>query len=323
MLQQSLFIIFLILFLIISSCRDNNSINGSLVDPTIAGDYTKIEGEQSGMLLKNKSPFFVSSNIIINSSDTLVIQKGIELFFNQETRLVVNGVLIVEGTKTEPVRLTAFDIDWEGIHIVSSSGTSTLDFCVFEFIYLPRAINENSGAIEITNSNVEIRNCYFKENYVQNGGGLAISNSSVIVVNSVFHKNTADNFGGAILSENSSNQIINNTFYKNVSYNFGGGIVIDNPVNEEIQNNIFFDNISYFNQGDPGIALLSGDTTNISEQYNFLAFGTMDPLFISTQDFHLQQISPCIDSGNPDEVFHDADGSRNDQGAYGGPGGDW
>ncbi len=78
-----------------------------------------------------------------------------------------------------------------------------------------------------------------------------------------------------------------------------------------------------FLTGDPRIAIISGDSSNIYEQYNFLALGTMDPLFISEVDFHLQQISPCIDSGNPLPEFNDQDGSRNDQGAYGGPNGDW
>jgi hypothetical protein len=48
-----------------------------------------------------------------------------------------------------------------------------------------------------------------------------------------------------------------------------------------------------------------------------------DPLFLGNSDFHLQPGSPCIDAGNPDPQYNDNDGSRNDMGAYGGPGGDW
>jgi hypothetical protein len=40
-------------------------------------------------------------------------------------------------------------------------------------------------------------------------------------------------------------------------------------------------------------------------------------------DFHPNPGSVCIDSGNPDVAFNDRDGSRNDIGAYGGPGGVW
>ncbi len=312
----------LLFFLLINfSCRDRNDF-GSGIDPTIGGIYTEIEGEQAGVLAKNKSPFFVSGNITVNTLDTLIIQRGVELFFKEKTSLNVNGVLIAEGTRIEPIRFTAFEYDWEGVHIINSAGNSSLIFCIFEYIYLPRQISAENGAVEIENTNVEIRNCYFQNNYVQNGGGLAITNSTVNVINNIFQNNTADVYGGAILTQNSSNQIINNTFYKNTCYNFGGGLVIADPVNEVIQNNIFFDNLSYYGV-DPQIAIVSGDSSNIYEQYNFLAFGTMDPLFISEDDLHLSELSPCINNGNPLPEFNDPDGSLNDQGAYGGPNGDW
>ncbi len=313
----------LFLFALISfSCRDRNDFTGNGIDPTIGGTYTEIVGEQSGVLAKNKSPFFVSGNITVNSSDTLFIQRGIELFFKEKTGLIVNGVLIAKGTRVEPIRFTAFEYDWEGIHIINPAGNSSLTFCIIEYIYLPRQTSAENGAIEIENANVEIGNCYFQNNYVQNGGGLAIKNSNVTLINNVFYKNTADNYGGAVFSQSSSNQIINNTFYKNTSFNYGGALVIDEPVYEDVQNNIFFDNLSYYGV-DPQIAIVSGDSSNIYEQYNFLAFGTMDPMFISEDDFHLSELSPCINSGNPSSEFNDPDGSRNDQGAYGGPGGDW
>jgi hypothetical protein len=61
--------------------------------------------------------------------------------------------------------------------------------------------------------------------------------------------------------------------------------------------------------------------------YNFLRGDSLDPGFVSpqkpNQDFHLIPGSVCMDAGNPSQQYNDADGSRNDQGAYGGPGGDW
>ena len=40
-------------------------------------------------------------------------------------------------------------------------------------------------------------------------------------------------------------------------------------------------------------------------------------------DFHLESGSPCIDAGNPSSAYDDMDGTPNDMGAFGGPGGDW
>jgi len=36
-------------------------------------------------------------------------------------------------------------------------------------------------------------------------------------------------------------------------------------------------------------------------------------------DWSLQEGSPCIDAGDPDPIYNDPDGTRNDMGAYGGP----
>ncbi|MFH0887220.1 MAG: hypothetical protein V1843_03530, partial [bacterium] len=53
---------------------------------------------------------------------------------------------------------------------------------------------------------------------------------------------------------------------------------------------------------------------------------SLDPLFVDPDngDFHLLPNSPCRDAGSPEVSFNDPDGSRNDMGAYGGPGAaDW
>lgn len=36
-------------------------------------------------------------------------------------------------------------------------------------------------------------------------------------------------------------------------------------------------------------------------------------------DFRLRPVSPCIDTGDPNQKYNDRDGTRNDIGAYGGP----
>lgn len=48
---------------------------------------------------------------------------------------------------------------------------------------------------------------------------------------------------------------------------------------------------------------------------------SVDPLFINYDsfDYHYSSGSPCINAGNPNSIYNNRDGSRNDLGIYGGP----
>ncbi|NNL22524.1 MAG: right-handed parallel beta-helix repeat-containing protein [Ignavibacteriaceae bacterium] len=313
--------ILIILLLLFSSCAERDLFTDPLIDPSLGGTYTKISGTVFGVLSKSDSPFLVSENLNVEENETLTIESGVLIFFKDGVSFNVNGKLDAIGTKDFPITFTAFLNDWEGIHILSQYGNSKFKFCTFEKVFLDHDNPIKYGAISIASTVVEFKNCVFQNNYSQFGGALAIESANVKVTNCIFYNNEAVVYGGAILSEKSSNKIINNTFYKNFCLNYGGGIVLVDPVNEEIQNNILFDNRSYL--GDPRIEIVSGDSSNIVEQFNFLAFDEMDPLFISSTDFHLSTNSPCIDVGNPEPEYNDVNGTRNDQGAYGGPEGDW
>ncbi len=312
--------IVIITLLFFTNCSDR-SLFTNPTDPGLGGNFTIISGTISGTLLKSKSPYYVTNNISINAGTTLVIEAGTILFFKANTGLSISGGIRAVGNIGQPIFFKGVTDEWNGIHSTNPTDSLIFIFCRIRGVYLPLSISFKYGAIEISNANLIIRNCYFDYNYAQYGGALAISYCNSEILNNVFFDNSCLDYGGALLSQNSSNIIINNTFYKNSCINFGGAITIIDPVNEDIQNNIFYDNFSY--HGDTRIHFVSGDSTKIFSQFNFLDQDSLNPLFISSNDFHLRIDSPCKDAGNPSKEFNDSDGSRNDQGAYGGLNGNW
>jgi len=318
-------LISMILLLFIYSCRENSDSGNNIIDPTLGGVYTEIQGNISGTLAFNDAPFLVVNDISVSAQDTLKIDAGVTLFFEDDTKLISAGVIIAEGTKLKPIIftsfLTSFLSGWLGISIANQTDTSIFKFCIVEKVFQENNVPLTNGAIEINNSNVVVENCVFKINSCIYGGGLFIFNSGAVIKNNIFRDNDAEIYGGAMFLQNSNAVIINNSIYRNTCFNYGGGVVLWDPLTTEIQNNIFFNNLSF--TGDNRISIVEGDSSNITEQYNYLAFGSMNPMFNSSDDLHLSTGSPCINKGNPALEYNDVNGTRNDQGAFGGPLGDW
>lgn len=168
----------------------------------------------------------------------------------------------------------------------------------------------NSGAApEICNNRVE-----------GNDQGIAMWNqSSAFLHNNVVIDNT---YTG--ISVSSASNIINNTIANN-----NIGIYDSGGYQPTIMNNIVTGNTTY------GIGCVNpsvptdfsyNDVWNNGQNYHYCSPGqgsiSMDPLYVDepNNDYHLQPGSPCIDSGNPLPQYNDPDGTRNDMGAYGGPG---
>ena len=288
--------------------------------PPPGSGYTMIQGSVSGLLRLSQSPFRVTGDVLVDSLAILTIQPGVIIRFQDSTKLVVRGKLVCAGTLSAPILFTSYSERWKGIIISNSSEVSSFQFAIVESVDVSGDFDRN-GAVEISNSIIIAANSIFRGNRAVNGGAISIDQSQSVISNCFFLDNYASTFAGAVLSSQSSNRIINNTFFKNSSFNYGGGLVLSSPVFDEVQNNIFYMNTNSL--GDPRVAYYQTDSTHYVSQFNFLPFGSLDPKFVSLTDFHLAYGSPCIDSGNSGSQFNDADGTRNDQGAYGGPLGNW
>jgi len=155
------------------------------------------------------------------------------------------------------------------------------------------------------------------------GGGIYSESSSLAIENSLITRNIVDPFmspigrGGGIYSSGSNTTIKNCTIANNKASNVGG---IQTPNGTTIYNSILWDNIPNEVNGDPVIYY-----SNVKGGWPDLGNIDENPLFVDVDngDFHLNDDSPCINSGTSNNA-PDADldgnprpiGDGYDMGAY-------
>ncbi len=185
------------------------------------------------------------------------------------------------------------------------------------------------GGITVQDASPTIERNYIKGNQAttQSGGGLFVSNAaSFSLRNNLIVENSAAGYGGGVsVFENGVPEFINNTVVGNTAGIWGGGVhSYGNAF--AIMNSII--------TGNPNYGVFAENST-VSDSYNNVysngkgeyygasaGMGSISSLsgFSSTNTYRLGLISPCTNAGNPDPSFNNSDGSRNDMGAYGGPG---
>jgi hypothetical protein len=172
------------------------------------------------------------------------------------------------------------------------------------------------------------------------GGGIAADhNAHPKIVNNLILFNIAQDSGGGVLCWNqSATTLVNNTIAFNLSAGNGGGLqAFDSAV--EIRNCIIHDNVS--GGGTDNIGGSADSLIAIGATYSDIGGGwpgtgniDVDPVFDGSSRFLLTAGSPCIDAGSMGVIDNDPENpsqpgfalvpalgtTRNDMGAYGGPG---
>ncbi|MDZ7581889.1 MAG: right-handed parallel beta-helix repeat-containing protein [Deltaproteobacteria bacterium] len=135
---------------------------------------------------------------------------------------------------------------------------------------------------------------------IANGTGIdARSGSDGVVYNNSIIYNSVDGFqaiGSGTVVTTHNNIIVNNGRYGIWANDYSSITAVYNDVWSNLSGDYFKDSLADLNQ-----------TNNLS----------IDPQFLD--NFYLSAGSGCIDKGRPIAADNDPDGTRNDQGVYGGP----
>lgn len=241
------------------------------------------------------------------SNPFATIQKGIDAAAEGDTVLIAPGIYTGDGNRD----LNPFG---KGILITSSGGPAgtVIDAEASELDPHRGFIFENGEDSSTVIQGLTIRNCVVSGDSL--GGamwGHGTPSVAVTVKNNIIIDCGAGQGGGLFFQDNAGPTIINNTIIGNYALSgLDGGLWIDSGT---VFNNIIRGNTpENFNAG-----LSIPEYNNIENGPTDNGNIDLDPLFIDQMngDYGLQEGSPCINTGNPDPIYNDPDGTRNDIGA--------
>jgi len=175
----------------------------------------------------SSKPIYVNGNVWIAGPATLRIEKGTVVHFEKGSYLTIEGRILVNGTKNEPVffsskkeKIKENDY-WEHINIRPGKKKSIIKSAIFR---------NARAALFIENDNVEVMDCLFEHNT----HGIFTKNASPSISKNLFRNNVK----GIVSFVKMKGIISQNSFENNLSAGIHG---IDNFF-PAITQNIFINN---------------------------------------------------------------------------------
>ncbi|MEO6454898.1 MAG: hypothetical protein ABIN97_12530 [Ginsengibacter sp.] len=286
-------------------------------------------------------PYVILGGLLIDSTSTLIIDKGSKIYLHADAPIIVDGTLIVNGTKDEQVIFNGDRLDpgykdlpasWPGIYFRGNSKNNTLQFAVIKNAYQGLIAQEPSlnanpkvkisqstldniydaGILGINTSiyadNTLISNCG-SNILLAYGGNYRFTHCTVASYANLFleHKNPVLQVYNFIVQGNNQTLTADlNAIFTNCIF-WGDGGNIDNEVVVSKQGNtlfnVTFDHVLYKAVKDPANVTFSVPAIK------------QDPLFDSINinkqqfDFHFNNRinAPAINTGVPTPFLKDLD----------------
>jgi len=277
-------------------------------------------------------PYLIYDFLVVDSLETLTIEKGTRLHFHNDARLIVFGSMQVNGTAEEPVSFLGDRLDdwyadkpgqWGNIHFMPGSSDNIIDHAIIKNglmgIFVDSVGLETAPPLKISNTEI---------NHVSQFGILT-QNSKIDVTNTVIgdcgYHSVALTLGGTYnfyhctLANYFPSWMIRNTpalFLNNYFTDDTGKEVINPLIEASFYNSIIYGDRykeigfdfkksdKFVNQGVHykfvNCLLKSGDL-DISDENKYVSvWANENPNFIDPSKFnyHLDTLSFCKDIGN-------------------------
>jgi len=244
-------------------------------------------------------------DVIHVPADYVTIQEGLNAAIDGDT------VLVADGTYYE-------NISWPTTNDIELIGSGD-ENCIIDGDSLASVISFNYDLGVIIDSTTLITGFTIQNGGGETGGGIFCWDSSPSLTDVTITGNSVSQVGGGIFFENNSNPtLINVTIANNSSHRAGGGIFCwgSNPslVNSVLWNDspqeIYLYEYHDLNSIMIAYSDIQGGENAIETNDNGTVYweeGNIDlnPMFVDSIDFNLQEGSPCIEAGTAIFVFED------------------
>ncbi|MBN8787474.1 MAG: hypothetical protein J0I84_10325 [Terrimonas sp.] len=287
---------------------------------------------------KNDLPYVISGGVLIEEGTTLIVEKGCRIYMHADAPFIVDGTLVVNGTKTDSVIFRGDRLDegyrdlpasWPGIYFTATSRNNTIRYGIITNAYqgiivngpsvnaspklnLDKCIIDNiyDTGIMAVSSNITAVNCLISNcglNVALTGGGVYNFTYCTIASygnNYIEHKMPVTYINNFDVDENT--YPLNAVFRNCILWGDGGSV--ENEVLSEKKGSGIYDVLL------ENVLYKSKDLASAIQLVNSIA--NQDPLFDSINtsrryfDFHVgKKPSPALDAAIQVSENGDLDGN--------------
>jgi hypothetical protein len=201
--------------------------------------------------IKANNPYIVISGVTVKTGVTLTIEPGVEVRFDSNCSLTIDGTFIARGTSLESIVFTTNNPGqyWDYIHFSQGSTNaaydvngnyvsgSTMQYCLVEYAG-GAALGSENGALRLQTAHPYVDHCTLKNNSTRGIYAWAL-NATLKITNSTIKNNrNTENGGGISLSQSSypKNNLFGRSTISHCTISFnetsknGGGVYLTGPV---------------------------------------------------------------------------------------------
>lgn len=299
----------------------------------------------------NSLPYVILGGLQISNGASLTINAGTKIYCHADAPILVDGQLVCNGTKTQPIIFSGdrlddpyknFPASWPGIYFRGTSRDNLLQFTSVKnafqaVVVLQPSVNANpklmlrqaiidnafDAGLFCNNSNVVAENCLFSNNgnnvYIEKGGVYSFTHCTVAAYsnNFVLHQKPAVYFSDVDATNQTA--ILNATMRNCIIYGDAGFVENDLQTKKTGTNSfvVTIDRCLYRAAIDPANAVITQSIKNINPSF--------DSLDVTRQFYNFRitknAMAPGINKGTSTTLLKDLDNNnRNvgipDLGAY-------